>query len=204
MEKVTLTPLENLVMELHQIGAVQFGKFKLASGKKSNIYLDLRVLVSYPHVLRKVAGIYATFLQKNGITFDLLTAPPMAGLPIGTALSLEMDQPMIYPRKTAKSYGMGKGIEGVWTIGQKVLVVDDVVTSGGSIIETIAALKAVGLRAKDAIVLIDREQGGKEILAEEGYRLHSVMTLRYLLSVLNDNKRISNKQFNKAMKSVSK
>ncbi len=203
MEKVTLTPLENLALELHQIGAVQFGKFKLASGKKTTVYLDLRVLISYPKVLREVAGIYHTFLERYNVSFDLITAPPMAGLPIGTALCLEMDRPMIYPRKTAKSYGMGKGIEGVWTIGQQVLVIDDVVTSGGSIIETIAAIKAVGLQVSDALVLIDREQGGKEILAQEGYRLHSVMTLRYLLSVLHDNERISRKQFNKAIKSVS-
>jgi uridine monophosphate synthetase len=127
----------------------------------------------------------------------------MAGLPIGTALCLEMNRPFIYPRKTAKSYGMGKGIEGVWKNGQKVLVVDDVITSGGSIIESVSALKAAGLRVGDALVLIDREQGGKDILAKEGYKLHAVMTLKFLLSVLQENDRISQKQYEKAVKSVS-
>lgn len=203
MENEGLTPIENMVITLYDIGAVQFGKFRLASGQKTNIYIDLRVLVSFPSVLRDVASLYHAYLKRNKIDFDLLTAPPMAGLPIGTALSLEMNRPLIYPRKTAKTYGMGKGIEGVWRIGQSVLVIDDVITSGGSIIETISAVKTVGLRVTDALVLIDREQGGKEILASEGYHMHAVMTLKYLLSVLYDNHQIDVKQYDKAIKSVS-
>lgn len=203
MEDEPLSPLETLAIKLYEIGAIQFGKFKLASGKKSTIYLDLRVLVSFPEVLREVAAIYHTFLNRLGLKFDLLTAPPMAGLPIGTALALEMNRPLIYPRKTAKNYGMGKGIEGTWKIGQTVLVIDDVVTSGGSIGQTIAVLKAAGLSVKDAVVLIDREQGGKKILGEEGYNLYSVMTLKYVLSILHDNDLISQKKYSKAIKSVS-
>ena len=115
-----------------------------------------------------MAGFYHLFLERLGLKFDLLTAPPMAGLPIGTAFALDMNRPLIYPRKTAKNYGTGKGIEGVWAIGQKVVVIDDVITSGGSIVQTIAVLKAAGLSVKDAVVLIDREQGGKKILAPKG------------------------------------
>ena len=203
MEDELLTPIEVLILKLHSIGAVQFGKFTLSSGKKSNVYLDLRILVSYPETLAAVAGVYHHFINRLSLEFDLLTAPPMAGLPMGTALCLEMKRPCIYPRKTAKSYGMGKGIEGVYANGQRVLVVDDVITSGGSIVEAVAVLKAAGLRVQDAIVLIDREQGGKEILAEEGYQLHSIMTLHYILSVLRDNDRISQKQYEKTWKSIN-
>jgi len=203
MDDEPLSMLETLAITLHDIGAVQFGKFRLHSGEKSSVYLDLRVLVSFPEVLGQVAAVYHTFINRLGLEFDLLTAPPMAGLPIGTALCLEMNRPLIYPRKTAKSYGTGKAIEGVWSIGQNVLVIDDVITSGGSIVETISALKAAGLRVSDAVVVIDREQGGKEILAREGYNLYAVMTLRYLLSVLRDNDRISQKQYSKAIKSLS-
>ena len=202
MDDESLSPLENLAIKLYDIGAVQFGKYRLSSGKKSTVYLDLRVLVSFPDVLAQVASTYHNFLKRLKVKFDLISAPPMAGLPIGTALSLEMRCPLIYPRKTAKSYGMGKGIEGVWTIGEKVLVIDDVITSGGSIIHAIAVLKAAGLRVTHAVVLIDREQGGKKILAEEGYKLHSVMTLRYLLSVVHDYGRISQKRYGKAIRSL--
>jgi uridine monophosphate synthetase len=196
-----LTPLEYLAITLFDIGAVQFGKFKLSSGKKTSVFLDLRLLVSYPDALRQVAAIYHTFLDRLKLKFDLLSAPPMAGLPIGTALSLEMNRPLIYPRKTAKSYGRGKGIEGTWIIGQKVIVIDDVITSGNSIIQTIAVLKASGLRISDAVVLIDREQAGAKMLDAEGYRLHAVMSLNYLLSTLRDQGKISLKQYRKATKS---
>ena len=202
MDDEALTPLEQLTLRLYDIDAIQFGKFKLASGRKSSVYLDLRVLVSYPEVLREVAGIYHQFINRLGLKFDLISAPPMAGLPIATALALEMNCPFIYPRKTAKNYGTGKGIEGAWKIGQKVLVIDDVITSGGSIVQTIAILKAAGLRVNDAVVFIDREQGGKKELAAEGYNLFSVVSLQYLLTILNDNDRISQKKYNKVIKSL--
>ena len=170
MEDETLTPLESLAITLYDIGAIEFGKFKLHDGSKTPVYIDLRAIVSYPHVLRKVATLYHDFIKRLGLEFDLLTAPPMAGLPIATALCLEMNQPLIYPRKTAKSYGSGKGIEGAWSIGQKVLVIDDVVSTGESIVQAIAALKAKGLLVNDVVVFIDREHGGVELLKNEGYR----------------------------------
>ena len=112
MSEETLSERDSLALMLYDIGAVQFGKFVLHSGKKSNIYLDLRVLVSYPQALRQVAVALRPLLA--GLRYDLLAATPLAGLPIGTALCLELDQPLIYPRKAVKSYGTGKGIEGVW------------------------------------------------------------------------------------------
>ena len=196
----SLTPLESLALTLYDIGAIQFGKFKLRDGKKTNVYIDLRIIVSYPMVLRQVASVYHAFLDRLGLEFDLLTAPPIAGLPIATALCLEMNRPLIYPRRVAKSYGSGKGIEGAWTVGQKVVVIDDVVASGQSIVQAIAALKAKGLLVSDAVVFIDREQGGVEMLTNEGYRLFYIMPLSDLLAILRDNKKISQNQYSKAMK----
>jgi uridine monophosphate synthetase len=200
MSDDSLTPLENLALTLYEIGAVQFGKFKLHSGKKSRVYLDLRVLVSHPDAMRKVAGAYATVL--DWLDFNVLAATPLAGLPIGTAISLDMDRPLIYPRKTAKSYGTGKGIEGVYDIGDTAVVIDDLVTSGDSIIQTIAALKAGGLRVTDAVVLIDRDQGGVRNLRDEGYRLHAIMSLPYLLNVLLENELIGEKKYRKTLRSL--
>ena len=196
----TLTPLESLCVTLYDIGAVKLGSFKLHSGKKSRIYLDLRVLVSFPNALREAAAAYRTVLDK--LEYDLLVATPLAGLPIGTALCLDINIPLIYPRKTAKSYGTGKEIEGVWAIGQTAVVVDDLVTSGDSILEAVAAVKAAGLRVKDAVVLIDREQGGTQAMQEQGYKLHAVMTLRQLLSVLVEQDRITAKMHAKVIKSL--
>ncbi len=200
MSDQSLTPLEQLSVTLYEIGAVQFGKYKLHSGKKSRIYLDLRVLASFPEALRQVADAYRTVLE--WLDYDVLSATPLAGLPIGTAIALNMNQPLIYPRQTAKSYGTGKAIEGVYSVGETAVVIDDLITSGDSIVQTIAALKAGGLRVTDAVVLIDREEGGVENLASEGYRLHSIMSISYLLSVLLDQEQISEKKYNKTLKSL--
>ena len=186
------TPIETLVLTLHDIGAVQFGRFRLHSGKESRIYIDLRVLVSFPGALRLATAAYAGALAP--LSYDLLAAMPLAGLPIGTALCLHLDKPLIYPRKTAKSYGTGKNVEGRWSIGQTAVVIDDLITSGDSVLETIAAVKAAGLHVHDAVVLIDRAQGGREMLARQGYRVQPVMTLRQLLELLVAHGRLSGPQ----------
>lgn len=186
------TDLDNLALTLHDIGAIQLGNFTLHSGKTSPIYLDLRLLVSYPAALKQATQAYRAMLEK--LTFDLLAAAPLAGLPIGTAICLDMNIPLIYPRKTAKTYGTGKSIEGKWQVGQTAVIIDDLVTSGDSIMQVIAPVKASGLMVQDAVVLIDRQQGGADNLRKAGYRLHAVMTISQLLSSLEENGRINTDQ----------
>lgn len=193
-----MSPLEALATTLFDIGAVQFGHFRLHSGRESYIYMDLRLLVSYPIALRQVAQAYQQIL--NRLTFDLLAAYPYAGLPIGTAIALEMNRPLIYPRKEVKNYGTGKLIEGKWQVGQRVVLIEDLITSGKSIIQAIASLKAVGLQLQETLVLIDRQQGGREMLQAEGQQLHAIMTLRQLLAILEQTGRISGEQRDKVLR----
>jgi uridine monophosphate synthetase len=200
MDAEELTPLEGLTLTLFDIGAIEFGKYKLHDGSFTTVYVDLRILVSFPAVLKRLTALYHSLIRRLDLEFDLLTAPPMAGLPIATALCLEMDEPLIYPRKTAKSYGSGKAIEGVFSVGQKALVIDDVVDTGESIVQAIAALKSKGLQISDAVVFLDREHGGVELLRREGYRLFYLLTLSDMLAVLRDYDKISQKEYNKAMK----
>ena len=181
--------LNSVVTSLHEIGAVRFGEFKLHSGRVSPIYLDLRLLASYPAVLRQVAGAYGSILAK--LEFDLLAAMPLAGLPIGTAVSLQIDKPLIYPRQTLKAHGTGKQIEGSWSTGQRVVAIDDLITSGDSLLQGIAILEDAGLQVCDVVVLVDRQQGGREILRGQGYTLHSAITLSQMLAILENNDRIT-------------
>ncbi len=181
--------LEQFALTLFDIGAVRLGQFRLHSGLDSPIYLDLRMLVSYPAALRLATAVYQRLLSE--LDFDLLAAAPMAGLPLGTAVCLAMDKPLIYPRKTAKSYGTGKGIEGAYMVGQTAVVIDDLVTSGDSILQAIVALKAAGLHVRDAVVLVDREQGGMDTLREAGYQPHAAVTIRQLLNTLEIHQRIT-------------
>ena len=197
---LTTSPTEALILTLFDISAVQFGRFRLHSGRESRIYIDLRVVVSYPQALRQVAAAYRTML--DDIQFDLLAATPLAGLPIGTAICLDMDIPLIYPRQTAKSYGTGKNIEGRWSIGQTAVVIDDLITSGDSILQTIATLKAAGIHVSDAVVLIDREQGGRETMADQGYQLHALFTLPSMLEVLVEQQRLTEKQRDEVIASL--
>jgi orotate phosphoribosyltransferase len=194
------TPLEQLALTLYDIGAVRFGRFELHSGKISPIYIDLRVLVSYPHALREVAKAYAAKL--GTLQFDLLAAYPYAGLPIGVAISLEMDRPLIYPRKTAKAYGTGKEVEGVWQVGQKAVLIEDLITSGKSVLEAMAALKAAGVLIQEAVVLIDRQQEGGKVLQEHGYHVHCLMTLSQLLAALENHERITAKERMKVLRAL--
>ncbi len=192
--------LVELALKLHDIEAVKFGRFTLHSGKKSRIYLDLRLLASFPQVMKLAARAYRQILEK--LEFDLVAATPLAGLPIGTAISLDMDIPLVYPRQSTKSYGTGKQIEGRWEVGQTAVIVDDLITSGDSLLQGIAFLKAAGLHVNDTVVLIDRQQGGKDILKREGYRLHSAISISQILEILEENGRISSKKHRKVLKSI--
>jgi uridine monophosphate synthetase len=198
---MTIEMREQLALTLFEIGAVKFGRFKLHSGKQSPIYLDLRVLVSYPAALRQATAAYQEKLAP--LQFDLLAATPLAGLPLGTAVSLATDTPLIYPRKSVKSYGTGNQIEGHWQVGQTAVVLDDLITSGDSLLEMISSLKGAGLQVKDALVLIDREQGGAQTLAEQGYQLHAALTLRHLLAILESHDRISAKKRANTLQALS-
>lgn len=188
-----------LAVALADIGAVKFGEFTLASGKKSPVYVDLRLLVSYPGVLRLVAHAYAELLERElaagGQSFDVvLAAIPYAALPIGTAVSLETGLPLVYPRKEAKAHGTGRAVEGEFQPGDRAIVLDDVITTGGSKLQAIEPLASAGLKVEDVVVLIDREQGGRAELEAAGYRLHAVLCLTDMLDVLLEAGRIDARQ----------
>jgi uridine monophosphate synthetase len=172
-------PIRQLALDLIASQCVRFGQFKLKSGITSPIYLDLRRLVSHPAILRRVAQAYADVLHE--LPFDRLAGIPYAALPIATAITLEMDRPLIYPRREAKDYGTQATIEGDYVAGETIAVVDDLATTGGSKIEAIQKLESAGLKVRDIVVLIDRGQGAGAMLAEAGYRLHAVVMLPDLL-----------------------
>ena len=177
--RITNIELSNLADALLSVGCVKFGEFTLKSGAKSPIYIDLRRLIAFPELLKEVAAAYAEIMQE--LDFDMLAALPYAAMPIGTAISLHGGWKMVYPRKEAKGYGTKVEVEGVYDAGQRALVIDDLISSGGSKLEGIIKLNEVGLQVEDIVVLIDRQSAGVDFMGEHGYNLHSVFTLPQLL-----------------------
>lgn len=187
---------EEIILDLHRIGAIKFGEFKLKSGMMSPIYIDLRIIVSYPDVLKKIATAMTADLKN--IKCDVIAGIPYTAIPIATVISVETNTPMIYARKEVKDYGTKRKIEGVYKKGATCAVIDDLITTGDSKIETAEPFEAEGLIIKDFIVLIDREQGGKKILEEKGYNLHRIICITDLLDVLHGKEKISKSEYEKA------
>lgn len=173
------TPFAQLAHDLVASECIRFGEFTLKSGVVSPIYMDLRRLVSHPPILGRVAQAYAATLRS--LTYDRLAGIPYAALPIATAIALETNQPMVFPRREAKAYGARATVEGVYHAGETVVVIDDLTTTGDSKFEAIQKLEEAGLVVRDVVVLIDRMQGAADVLAQAGYRLHSVISLPALL-----------------------
>lgn len=189
----SLVPRSSLSRDLLTSECVRFGDFKLKSGQISPIYLDLRRLVSHPAILKRVAHAYAMLLRE--LKYDRIAGIPYAALPIATAVSMELNQPLIYPRREVKEYGTRATIEGEYQAGETAVVLDDLVTTGDTKIEAIEKLRGSGLNVRDIVVLIDREQGGGEFLARAGYQLHAVTTLPKLLQEWRASNALTDEQY---------
>lgn len=193
-----LSSKEQLILDLHTINAVKFGEFKLKSGIISPYYLDLRMLVSYPHILELVADVFWQKLRV--LNFDVIVGVPYTGIPIATAISLKQNHTMIFVRKEKKDYGTKKLIEGEFHKNQIALILDDVITNGESKIETIKILEEEGLEVKDIVVLVDRQQGGPELLKRAGYNCHIIYAVDEIFAILAKHKRISQEIATKCLK----
>ena len=170
---------KSLADELLSAGCIKFGEFTLKSGLTSPIYIDLRQIITYPKLLGDIAQAYLPLL--SNLQFSRIAGLPYAAIPIATAISLAGNYPMIYPRKEVKTYGTKAEIEGEYHAGETIVVIDDLATTGGSKFEAIEKLTGAGLVVKDVVVLVDRQSGAKESLAQAGYSMHAVLTITQML-----------------------
>ncbi|XP_013143329.1 PREDICTED: uridine 5'-monophosphate synthase isoform X1 [Papilio polytes] len=178
--------LEELAINLFKIDAVKFGEFTTKSGMKTPVYFDLRVIVSYPAIMESISNLlYSSSLIS--LEYDHLCGVPYTALPIATLLSVKANKSMLMRRKEAKSYGTKKLIEGHFSKNQKCCIVEDVVTSGSSVLETVNDLRKEGLVVEEAVIILDREQGGKQNLEKNKVKIMSLLTMSELIKILVDN-----------------
>ena len=185
---ITNYQFSSLADGLLSAGCIKFGDFTLKSGLKSPIYIDLRQIISHPSLLARVAEAYLPILQR--LSFDRIAGLPYAAIPITTAISIAGNYPMIYPRTEVKSYGTKAEIEGEYHAGETAVIIDDLATTGGSKFEAIEKLTGAGLVVKDVVVLVDRQSGAKESLAQAGYSMHAVLTISQLLEYWEENEKV--------------
>jgi len=190
---------------LHQNDIIKFGDFTLSSGKKSSYYIDLRLVASFPHIFRKMTkNLQKLVSEKTGLdNFDSLVSVPTGGLVIGSALAIETVKPLIYVRDKPKDYGTTKSIEGKIFSGMKVVLIDDVITTGNSVINAIKQLKDAGLSISDVYVIINRLEGANNTLELEEVNLYQLTDVLEITTILFQEKLVSKEILDKINNQIS-
>ena len=171
---------------LNKIDALKFGVFKLSSGKASPYYVDLRIVPSFPDAFREICDFYVEYITSQvGLkTFDRVAGVPLAGIPFASQIAYNLRKPFLYVRKGARRHGRQRRVEGILVSGDRVLLVDDLVTTGLNLKKAINAIRAEGGVVTEVVALLDREEGGKEKLEKSGVKIHTLLQMREVADTL--------------------
>jgi len=191
---------------LHRIGAIKFGTFKLTSGRTSPYYIDLRIVPSFPDAFQRVCDIYVKLVETElgAQSFERIVSIPTAGIPFASIIAYHLKKPFLYIRPKAKLHGRERRIEGIIMPGNRVLLVDDLITTGLSLRNAAKTIRAEGGVVSDALVLLDREEGGKEKLKKDGITLHYLLTAREAANKLYELGAIEEDQLKTILKQAKK
>jgi len=191
---------------LHKIGAIKFGTFKLTSGRTSPYYIDLRIVPSFPDAFQRVCDLYIKLAEQElgASSFDRIAGIPTAGIPFASIIAYHMKKPFLYIRPKAKLHGRERRIEGIIMPGNRVLLVDDLITTGLSLMKATKAIRAEGGVVTDAVVLVDREEGGEAKLEKDNIKLHYLLTAREAATKLYELGVIEEDQFKTIVKQTRK
>ncbi len=197
---------ERMANILFKVDAVKFGFFKLSSGKASPYYIDLRVIPSFPDAFREIVEFYAQAISSEiGLkNFDRIAGIPLAGIPFASQVAYNLKKPFLYLRKGVKRHGRERRVEGVLVSGDRVLLIDDLLTTGLSLKKTAAAVRAEGGVVSEALVFLDRQEGGQELLEKSGIKLHSLLNISEMAKKLFDMGAIDRESLRTILKQVKK
>ena len=191
---------------LNKIGALKFGAFKLTSGKVSPYYVDLRIVPSFPDAFQRICDLYVKLIKSDiGVNnFDRIAGIPTAGIPFASLTAYHLKKPFLYIRPTERLHGRERRVEGILLPGNRVLLMDDLITSGGSLRRAAEAVRAEGGLVADVVVLLDREEGGKENLAKDDMKLHYLLTTSEAAEKLYEIGAITENQLDIVLKQVKR
>jgi len=199
----TVSSVDDFCNVLLRTGSLKFGTFKLASGLLSPYYVDLRLIPSNPEAFQRTVAMYVSVLEPNLIKrAQRLAGVPTAGIAYAAVVALNLAKPLLYVRKEQKEHGRERRIEGLLQPGDRVIVLDDVVTTGKNILEAAEAIRAEGGIVADAVVLLDRQQGAEVNLQRNGVKLHSFATMRRIADKLLSLGTIDEKQHSEIVQQI--
>ncbi len=190
---------DQLVLDMYEKEIIKFGRFTLKSGQESYVYVDLRTTISYSEMYVKICELFSEYIRSNALVFNAILGIPYSALTFASAVAYKDHYPMLLSRKEAKAYGTKKQLEGNYQQGDTCLLIEDVVTTGKSTLETMRVLTEHGLQVTDLVCIVDRQGSAQANLQKHGCRLHSMITLSEILSILLKYQKISHEQYTQAM-----
>lgn len=182
----SLTPKERMANILFKLDAIKFGVYQLTSGKSSPYYIDLRIIPSFPDAFREICESYAQYItnQIGNKNFDRIAAIPLAGIPFASQIAYNLKKPFLYVRKGIHLHGRERRVEGILVSGDKVLLIDDLLTTGLTLKKAADAVRAEGGIVTEAVVFLDREEGGGQLLEKNGIKIHSLLKISEIANTL--------------------
>jgi len=185
-EKITFDTQARMANILFRIAAIKFGVFQLSSGKQTPYYIDLRLIPSFPDAFREICDFYTQQItQEIGLeNFNRVAGIPIAGMPFASQIAYNLKKPFLYIRKDIKLHGRERRVEGILISGDKVLVIDDLLTTGLTLKNAVDAVRAEGGVVTDAVVFLDREEGGKQLLESNGVKVHALLKVSEVAQTL--------------------
>jgi len=191
---------------LTQIDALKFGLFKLTNRKVSPYYIDLRIVPSFPDAFKDIIDFYSQTIKEQIGTknIDRIAGIPIAGIPFASQVAYNLKKPFLYVRKGIKLHGRERRVEGVLVSGDRVLLIDDLVTTGLTLKEAAEAVRAEGGVVTDAVAFLDREEAGKQLLDKSGVKLHALLHISEIVDTLFEMGTLDEESYKTVTKQIKK
>lgn len=201
MSSISPGTVEKVAEAMFKSGLLKFGEFTLKSGLISPFYIDLRQAQSFPDTFATIIDAYSEMLANTDNSI-YLAGVPEAATPLAAALGYKLHRALLQPRKVVKDHGTKSSVEGSYDKGDKVVLIDDLITKGDSKLEAITQVEAAGLVIDKFVVLVDREQGGLDMIRAKGYTIEAAFGITELITSLFNQQKINQQQYDSVLEFI--